>query len=232
MSGDERNEFHAARYPRSATGGSRDRQHARNLWSSDGSRVLWCNPVGVRVLALLTQRNSRPKSSVQADPLRRQVAQLCNAIARKGAARLERMRGGASLDNCRPAPARAYRLRMAKMAVLVAAADPVARPMPLRTDWRVASTASHHPRRLYAGWCARRRQRCGKKISAYLDHLSGDQLGAAFTMARGETRERFRQRHASSYRRRSRYMVLVALLDGSNFPSECPTASYGRSRGY
>src|SRR4051812_13512868 len=63
------------------------------LWSSDGKRVLWANPVGARVFnapngAALAARTFGP-----ADPHRRQIAQLAGRLPQNGALRLERLRG-------------------------------------------------------------------------------------------------------------------------------------------
>jgi hypothetical protein len=68
------------------------------LWSVDGGRILWANPVGAMVFgaancAELAQRNFGP-----ADAHRRQVARLAGRLRPDGAIRLERLRGfGAAL---------------------------------------------------------------------------------------------------------------------------------------
>src|SRR5450631_1792195 len=63
------------------------------LWSVDGTRILWANPVGARLFgaangAVLAQKNFGP-----ADSHRRQVAQLASRLPSIGATRLERLRG-------------------------------------------------------------------------------------------------------------------------------------------
>jgi PAS domain S-box-containing protein len=63
------------------------------LWSTDGTKILWANPVGARVFgaangAALTRRSFGP-----ADPHRRQIAQLAGRLPQNGAIRLERLRG-------------------------------------------------------------------------------------------------------------------------------------------
>ena len=63
------------------------------LWSTDGTRILWSNPVGARLFgadnaAALARRTFGP-----ADPHRRQVAQLAGRLLPTGAVRLERLRG-------------------------------------------------------------------------------------------------------------------------------------------
>jgi PAS domain S-box-containing protein len=61
------------------------------LWSTDGSKILWANPVGTRLFGAA-------KTFGPADPHRRQVAQLAGRLLPTGATRLERLRGfGAAL---------------------------------------------------------------------------------------------------------------------------------------
>jgi PAS domain S-box-containing protein len=61
------------------------------LWSIDGTRILWANPVGAKLF-------DSAKSFGPADPHRRQVAQLAGRLLPTGATRLERLRGfGAAL---------------------------------------------------------------------------------------------------------------------------------------
>ena len=62
------------------------------LWSTDGSRILWCN--NTAAAALRHQRSAaleKPRSP--ADPHARQVARLAGRLASDGAPRLERLRG-------------------------------------------------------------------------------------------------------------------------------------------
>jgi PAS domain S-box-containing protein len=102
------------------------------LWSVDGARMLWANPVGAGVFgatngACLAERIFSP-----ADPQRRQVAQLAGRLPPSGAIRLERLRGfGAPpgmLATCSCA-----RLDFAdgKGGILVAATQATGRAMPL-----------------------------------------------------------------------------------------------------
>jgi PAS domain S-box-containing protein len=61
------------------------------LWSTDGSKILWANPVGAKLFG--TARTFGP-----ADPQRRHVTQLAGRLLPTGATRLERLRGfGAAL---------------------------------------------------------------------------------------------------------------------------------------
>jgi PAS domain S-box-containing protein len=68
------------------------------LWSTDGSRILWANPVGARVFGAADVAALTAKAFGPADPQRRQVAQLAGRLLPTGATRLERLRGfGATL---------------------------------------------------------------------------------------------------------------------------------------
>jgi PAS domain S-box-containing protein len=68
------------------------------MWSTDGTRILWTNPVGARVFAAADAAALAAKTFGPADPHRRQVAQLAGRLLTTGAMRLERLRGfGAAL---------------------------------------------------------------------------------------------------------------------------------------
>lgn len=107
------------------------------LWSIDGTRVLWANPVGAKLFgaantAALAGRNFGP-----ADSHRRQVARLARQLPTNGAIRLERLRGfGARLGTLMTCAC--ARLDFAggghfpeRSGVLVIAMDPALRTMPL-----------------------------------------------------------------------------------------------------
>jgi PAS domain S-box-containing protein len=68
------------------------------LWSIDGTRILWANPVGARVFRAADAAALEAKTFGPADQHRRQVAQLAGRLLPTGATRLERLRGfGAAL---------------------------------------------------------------------------------------------------------------------------------------
>src|SRR5262245_53629461 len=68
------------------------------LWSLDGTRVLWANPVGARFFGAANALALAEKSFGPADLHRRQVARLARQLPAGGAVRLERLRGfGAKL---------------------------------------------------------------------------------------------------------------------------------------
>jgi PAS domain S-box-containing protein len=68
------------------------------LWSTDGTRILWTNPVGAKLFGAADAAVLAAKTFGPADPHRRQLAQLAGRLLPTGATRLERLRGfGAAL---------------------------------------------------------------------------------------------------------------------------------------
>jgi len=68
------------------------------LWSTDGTRILWANPVGAKLFGAANAAGLAAKVFGPADQHRRQVAQLAGRLLPTGATRLERLRGfGAAL---------------------------------------------------------------------------------------------------------------------------------------
>ncbi|MFB9267052.1 PAS domain-containing protein [Bradyrhizobium erythrophlei] len=63
------------------------------LWSADGARILWANPVGAQVFGAANALALAKRSFGPADPHRRQVARLGRSLAADGAVRLERLPG-------------------------------------------------------------------------------------------------------------------------------------------
>ena len=63
------------------------------LWSSDGTRVLWANPVGARAFGAANSTALANKIFGPADPHRRQIARLAGRLLPNGAVRLERLQG-------------------------------------------------------------------------------------------------------------------------------------------
>src|SRR5947209_20551477 len=68
------------------------------LWSTNGERVLWANPVAARLLGAANAADLAKGTFGPADAHRRQIAQLASRLPQNGAVRLERLRGfGATL---------------------------------------------------------------------------------------------------------------------------------------
>jgi PAS domain S-box-containing protein len=102
------------------------------LWSIDGTRILWANPVGARLLGAANGATLAKKVFGPADPHRRQVAQLAGRLPADGATRLERLRGfGAPLGTLLTCGCARLEFADGNHGILVAAAEAVGRPMPL-----------------------------------------------------------------------------------------------------
>jgi PAS domain S-box-containing protein len=68
------------------------------LWSPDGARILWSNPVGASIFGAANASALASRDFGLADPHRLQVARLADRLPPAGAVRLERLRGfGAAL---------------------------------------------------------------------------------------------------------------------------------------
>ncbi|MBI5131763.1 MAG: PAS domain-containing protein [Rhodopseudomonas palustris] len=102
------------------------------LWSVDGTRVLWANPVGARLLGADNGKQLGARRFGPADPHRRLIAQLAGRLAPNGATRLERLRGfGARLGALVTCACARLEFADGTSGVLIAAAEPIGRPMPL-----------------------------------------------------------------------------------------------------
>ena len=102
------------------------------LWSIDGTRILWANPVGAKVFGAANATVLAGKLFGPADAHRRQVAQLAGRLPLNGAIRLERLRGfGASLGRLVTCGCARLEFADGSHGVLVAAAEASGRAMPL-----------------------------------------------------------------------------------------------------
>ncbi|WP_407116898.1 PAS domain S-box protein [Bradyrhizobium sp. LMG 9283] len=102
------------------------------LWSTDGARVLWANPVGAKLFGAANSADLADKVFGPADSHRRQVARLARQLPANGAVRLERLRGfGARLGMLMTCACARLDFADGSHAVLVTAMDPTLRPMPL-----------------------------------------------------------------------------------------------------
>ncbi|MFY9956356.1 PAS domain-containing protein [Bradyrhizobium sp.] len=63
------------------------------LWSTDGARILWANPVGADLFGAANGIGLADKTFGPADPHRRQVAQLAGRLPPNSATRMERLHG-------------------------------------------------------------------------------------------------------------------------------------------
>ncbi|WP_128923654.1 PAS domain-containing sensor histidine kinase [Bradyrhizobium guangxiense] len=102
------------------------------LWSIDGARVLWANPVGARAFGAAHSAALADRVFGPADPHRRQVARLARQLPANGSVRLQRLRGfGARLGTLMTCACSRLDFADGSHAVLVTAMDPTLRGMPL-----------------------------------------------------------------------------------------------------
>src|SRR5438874_5689032 len=102
------------------------------LWSIDGTRVLWANPVGAKLFGAANSAALAGRIFGPADSHRRQIARLARQLPTNGAIRLERLRGfGARLGTLMTCACARLDFADGGRAVLVTAMDPMLRSMPL-----------------------------------------------------------------------------------------------------
>ena len=102
------------------------------LWSTDGTRILWANPVGARLFGAANGAVLAGKIFGPADQHRRQVAQLAGRLSGTGAIRLERLRGfGAPLGALMTCGCARLEFADGNHGILIAAAESAGRAMPL-----------------------------------------------------------------------------------------------------
>jgi PAS domain S-box-containing protein len=102
------------------------------LWSIDGARILWANPVGAELFDARSSAVLATRTFGPANPHRRQVMQLAGALLPTGAVRLERLRGfGAALGGLTTCACSRLDFSDGGAGVLVAATSPCGRVMPL-----------------------------------------------------------------------------------------------------
>ncbi|MET3843396.1 PAS domain-containing protein [Bradyrhizobium sp. OAE829] len=102
------------------------------LWSSDGTRVLWANPVGARLFGTANSTALAGKIFGPADPHRRQIARLAGRLLAGGAVRLERLQGfGATPGMLATCGCSRLDLQDGSHGILVAAGNISGRAMPL-----------------------------------------------------------------------------------------------------
>ncbi|MGY4511926.1 PAS domain-containing sensor histidine kinase [Bradyrhizobium sp. USDA 3650] len=102
------------------------------LWSIDGTRVLWANPVGARLFGAGNATALADRIFGPTDGHRRQIIRLAGRLPANGAIRLERLRGfGARLGTLMTCACARLDFADGGRAVLVTAMDPMLRSMPL-----------------------------------------------------------------------------------------------------
>lgn len=102
------------------------------LWSVDGTRILWANPVGARLFGARNGAALAARAFGPADPHRRQLALLASRLSATGAARLERLRGfGAAPGGLMTCACSRLQFADGSAGILVVAAAFTGRGMPL-----------------------------------------------------------------------------------------------------
>jgi hypothetical protein len=129
------------------------------LWSLDGTRILWSNPVGAKLFGAANGAVLSEKTFGPADAHRRLVAQLSTRLPPNGATRLERLRGfGAPLGMLVTCGCARIGFAGGSEAILIAGAESVGATMALIERLR------RHVR------C---RQRCGASTARVSQSLGG-----------------------------------------------------------
>src|SRR3954451_11788012 len=94
------------------------------LWSIDGTRILWANPVGAKLFGSANAAALSKKIFGPADGHRRQIASLAGNLPATGAIRLQRLRGfGAPLGSLITCACARLEFADAGSAILIAAAE-------------------------------------------------------------------------------------------------------------
>src|SRR5215475_7246110 len=106
--------------------------HPTWLWSADGNKVLWANPVGALLFGAANGAMLARKTFGPADAHRRQVAQLAGRLLPDGPIRLERLRGfGAALGRLMTCSCARLAFPDGSHGILIVAAETPGEPMPL-----------------------------------------------------------------------------------------------------
>src|ERR1700759_2951584 len=102
------------------------------LWTTDGDRVLWANPVAAKLLGAANAVDLARRTFGPADAHRRQVAQLASRLPQNGVLRMERLRGfGAQLGQLVTCSCMRLVFPDGDHAILIAATEPTGRTLPL-----------------------------------------------------------------------------------------------------
>ncbi|WP_438274255.1 PAS domain-containing protein [Nitrobacter sp.] len=102
------------------------------LWSSDGTRLLWANPVGASIFGVASTSALASRNFGPDDPHRQQVSRLADRLPPAGAVRLERLRGfGATLGGLVTCACARLDFPDGTEGILVTCVEPVGDGMPL-----------------------------------------------------------------------------------------------------
>jgi PAS domain S-box-containing protein len=108
------------------------------LWSTDGTQVLWANPVAARLFGAANAAELAKQTFGPADANRRQVAQLAPRLSAIGALRMERLRGfGAQLGQLMTCACMRLDFPDGRHGILIAATEPAGRSLTLMERLRL-----------------------------------------------------------------------------------------------
>jgi PAS domain S-box-containing protein len=121
------------------------------LWSVDGTRIWWANPVGAKLFGAANGASLARRFFGPADAHRRQMAQLAGRLLPGGAVRLERLRGfGAPLGALLTCGCARLEFADGSHGILVAAVEPVGRAMPLAERLKLLAEGIDAPTAAFA----------------------------------------------------------------------------------
>jgi PAS domain S-box-containing protein len=102
------------------------------LWSLDGARILWTNPVGASIFGAANASALASRNFDPSDPHRHQVSRLADRLPPAGAVRLERLRGfGAPLGGLVTCACARLDFSDSDSGILISCVEPVGGVMPL-----------------------------------------------------------------------------------------------------
>jgi PAS domain S-box-containing protein len=199
------------------------------LWSIDGKRVVWANPVGAKLFGAANAAGLARKTFGPADRHRRQVAQLGRRLTSDGKVRLERLRGfGAPLGMLTTCACARLEFLDGSHGVLVTAMSATGRVMPLverlqrLVDGATVPMASFAPDGLFIGASEAARALIGFRDLAE----SGLERAASDALAKGRVEAPIGISHMVLHRvGRGDDIGLVALIEPGATQSAPATAA-------
>src|ERR1700742_5276882 len=122
------------------------------LWTTDGDRVLWANPVAAKLLGAADAVDLAKRTFGPADAHRRQVAHLASRLPQNGALRMERLRGfGAQLGQLVTCTCMRLVFSDGDHAILITATEPTNRTLPLTERLKLLVEDVAQPAAAFAG---------------------------------------------------------------------------------
>ena len=121
------------------------------LWSTDGTQVLWANPVAARLFGAANAAELAKQTFGPADANRRQVAQLAPRLSAIGALRMERLRGfGAPFGQLMTCACMRLDFPDGHHGILISATEPAGRSLTLVERLRLLVEGVERPAAAFA----------------------------------------------------------------------------------